>query len=131
MGARKHEQPSAKALYQRAYRERIDPENWAMQKLRMQLRGHSLTIEQYMAMRLEQGDRCRACREPLQFDQRHAVHIDHDHSCCPKVKAAGIVSCGRCVRGLLCNICNQGIVWMERYPQRIHMWIEYLRRVTK
>lgn len=131
MGARKHEQPSQKALYQRAYRARIDPENWSLQKLRMQLRGHGLTLEQYTALRLEQSDRCAACKEPLRFDERHAVHIDHDHRCCPSVKAPGKLSCGKCVRALLCNVCNAGIVWMERYPQRVHMWMDYLRRVSK
>jgi hypothetical protein len=35
------------------------------------------------------------------------------------------------VRGLLCNVCNQAIAWVERHPQRVHMWINYLRRVTK
>ena len=131
MGARKQENPTQKALYQRAYRERVSPENWAMQKLRMQLRGHGLTLEQYAALRVAQADRCAACKEPLEFDRRQAVHIDHDHKCCPEVTAPGIVSCGKCVRGLLCNVCNQGIVWMERYPQRVHMWIDYVRRVNK
>jgi hypothetical protein len=32
---------------------------------------------------------------------------------------------------LLCNVCNGGIAWIERYPQRVHMWIDYLRRVNK
>jgi hypothetical protein len=131
MGARKHEQPSQKALYQRAYRARIDPENWSLQKLRMQLRGHGLTLEQYAALRVEQSDRCAACKEPLRFDEPHAVHIDHDHGCCATVTAPGKLSCGKCVRGLLCNPCNQGIVWMERYPQRVHQWMEYLRRVNR
>ena len=131
MGARKQENPTRRAMYQRAYRERVSPENWAMQKLRMQLRGHGLTLEQYAALRVAQADRCAACKEPLEFDRRHAVHIDHDHDCCPGVSAPGMVSCGKCVRGLLCNVCNNAIGFLERYPQRLHMWIEYVRRVNK
>jgi len=131
MGARKQENPTKKTLYQRAYRERLSPENWSLQKLRMQLRGHGLTLEQYMAWRTKQADRCAACNEPLEFERRHAVHIDHDHRCCPRVSAPGMVSCGKCVRGLLCNVCNQAIAWIERHPQRVYMWINYLRRVTK
>ena len=35
---------------------------------------------------------------------RNGWHVDHDHSCCP-----GDVSCGRCLRGVLCARCNKMI----------------------
>lgn len=31
-------------------------------------------------------------------------HTDHDHSCCP-----GTRMCGKCIRGILCSLCNVGL----------------------
>lgn len=30
------------------------------------------------------------------------LHVDHDHKCCD-----GPISCGKCVRGIICNKCNK------------------------
>lgn len=45
-------------------------------------------------------DGCDVCG---QYTERN-LHIDHDHSCC-----TGPVTCGKCVRGVVCNKCNQTI----------------------
>lgn len=66
----------------------------------------------------DQGGGCAICgRRPT----NKSLAVDHDHRCC-----SGKTSCGRCVRGLLCWICNKKIVGMiERWnvnPQKI---VEY------
>ena len=37
-------------------------------------------------------------------------NIDHDHNCCGK----GGLSCGKCIRGMLCTSCNTGLGQVER-----------------
>lgn len=90
-----------------------------------------MTLEQYAALRVAQSDRCAACRAPLLFDQPYKVHIDHDPKCCSREDFSQRITCGKCVRGLLCVVCNIAIGWLERYPQRLEMWTAYLRRVSK
>jgi hypothetical protein len=131
------ENPSARALALRKIRENETPEERAHRVLKYTLYNHRMTMEQYMALRLAQLDRCGACREPLRFGEPRAVTVDHDPRCCQyeglgtrRTKGAPI-SCGKCVRALLCGPCNRAIGFLERYPQRLHMWIEYVRRVMK
>ena len=68
---------------------------------------HGLTLTDYDLLLLKQGGGCAICRRPdttLPDGQVRRLDIDHDHRCCP-----GVTSCGRCVRGLLCNDCNRGL----------------------
>jgi Recombination endonuclease VII len=48
--------------------------------------------------------------------------IDHDHYCCN-----GPFSCGRCVRGLLCDKCNNGLGRFEDSTERLQAAIDYLK----
>lgn len=134
---RKQEQPSKRALATRAWRERETPDQRAVRVLKYTLYNHRMTMEQYTALRLAQVDRCGACREPLLFGEPRAVTVDHDPRCC-QYEGLGTrrtkgqpISCGKCVRALLCGPCNRAVGFLERYPQRVHMWIDYLRRVNK
>lgn len=52
-------------------------------------------------MLAEQDGKCAICVEPPAPGR--PFHVDHDHACCP-----GDGSCGKCVRGLLCDDCNRG-----------------------
>lgn len=45
--------------------------------------------------------RCPGCSKPLSIDGARTFHLDHDHNCCP-----GTTSCGKCIRGILCERCN-------------------------
>ena len=131
------EKPSARALALRKIRENETPEERAHRVLKYTLYNHRMTMEQYMALRLAQLDRCGACREPLRFGEPRAVTVDHDPRCCQyeglgtKRTKGQPISCGKCVRALLCGPCNRAVGFLERYPQRVHMWIEYVRRVMK
>ena len=133
---RKQEQPSKRALATRAWRERETEDERAVRVLRYTLYNHRMTMEQYTALRLEQADRCGACKEPLRFGESRAVTVDHDPRCCQYEtlrtgRTKGSISCGKCVRALLCSPCNRAVGFFERYPQRVHMWIDYLRRVNR
>ena len=133
---RKQEDPSKRALATRAWRERETPDERAVRVLRYTLYNHRMTMEQYTALRIAQADRCGACKEPLRFEDTRAVTVDHDPRCCQYQtlstgRAKGPISCGKCVRALLCSPCNRAVGFFERYPQRVYMWIDYIRRVNK
>lgn len=63
---------------------------------------YSITPEQYAAILAHQGGVCFICRRAPRSKR---LAVDHDHSCC-----SGPVSCGRCVRGLICRACNRDVL---------------------
>jgi hypothetical protein len=137
MGRHKDANPSEHALVQRAWRAKQSPEARSLRVLKYTLYNHRMTMEQYTALRLAQLDRCGACREPLRFGEPRAVTVDHDPRCCQyeglgtKRTKGQPISCGKCVRALLCGPCNRAVGFLERYPQRVYQWISYLRKVSR
>lgn len=61
-------------------------------------------------------------------DRVDRLSIDHDHSCCPYVpdKRGRKVSCGQCVRGLLCSNCNTALGLLGENVSRIEGLLTYL-----
>jgi hypothetical protein len=86
----------------------------------MRLKAHyGITVDQYEAMLTAQGGACAICQRP---PREASLHIDHDHACCPERKR----SCGRCVRGLLCEDCNRAIGMFDDDHKRLLRAVEYL-----
>jgi hypothetical protein len=62
---------------------------------------YGLDRKGFLALLAKQGGLCGVCRKPLDPVVLRSIHVDHDHACCPTTR-----TCGKCVRGLLCDTCN-------------------------
>lgn len=80
---------------------------------------HGLSQSRYDALLKEQDNVCAICRKNFV----KTPCIDHDHECC-----SGSYSCGRCVRGLLCDRCNTGLSRFDDNPERLVSAADYLER---
>lgn len=68
---------------------------------------YNITVEQFEQM-AKNG--CQICKD---VPERN-LHVDHDHACCDKPS-----SCGKCVRGVLCNRCNNLVDKYEKGRMRL------------
>ena len=59
-----------------------------------------------------------------------APHIDHDHSCCGSIVGKGVSqrTCGKCIRGALCNLCNVGLGSFDDDPSKMTKAMAYLQK---
>ena len=80
---------------------------------------YGLKPGQYQQLLDHQGGVCYIChRKP----GAKRLACDHDHACCP-----GPVSCGKCVRGLLCRSCNRDVLGhLKDDPAALQRAIDYL-----
>lgn len=65
---------------------------------------YKLTQQDFEAILAAQDGGCAICGSPEPGGRWAQWSVDHDHACC-----SGIKSCGECVRGILCYMCNQGL----------------------
>lgn len=70
---------------------------------RRRLQRYNLSQPEFDAMLAKQGGGCPVCKR-VGID----MVVDHDHSCCP-----GTETCGNCIRGLLCHVCNRFVGMVE------------------
>jgi hypothetical protein len=89
-----------------------------------QIKRHRLNTE--WAVRLINATNCECCGERLPTeDGKGRCVVDHDHDCCP-----GHVSCGECVRGIICHRCNTAAGAIEADPRRFAAVTHYLAGTT-
>lgn len=81
---------------------------------------YGITREQHADLMSKQGGRCAVCKVS-EAQRQLAFAVDHDHRCCP-----GERSCGRCLRGLLCDACNRAIGFMKDSPENLRSAAAYL-----
>ena len=84
------------------------------------LNRYGLTPEQHAQMLAAQGGGCAICGSASAGVR--SLHVDHDHACCPESGR----SCGKCVRGLLCDSCNLAIGKMNDDAARLRRAADYL-----
>ena len=77
------------------------------------LRQHEITLEQYQAILDGQGGVCAICARPPVGKTR--LSLDHDH------KTAKL-------RGLLCDLCNRAIGFLQDNPERARHLAVYLEK---
>ena len=94
------------------------------------LRGYSLSFSEYQLLR--NITNCQICNIELNHQHsrgnRRGACIDHDHNCCP----TGGKSCGKCVRGVICQQCNTAEGYIKASGHDVldwaHMLIDYLKQ---
>lgn len=64
-------------------------------------RRHGLGRSGVDALLAQQGGSCAICGVQYEDTPGHRLAMDHDHRHC-----AGVKGCPLCVRGMLCNSCN-------------------------
>lgn len=82
---------------------------------------YGLTRVTYDAHLARQGGVCAVCETPPSGDQ--PLRVDHDHECCDREG-----SCGKCVRGLLCDKCNLAIGLFGENPFALIEAVRYLEK---
>lgn len=83
---------------------------------------YGLTAAQYHQLYQAQNGRCFICQRATGATRRLAV--DHDHKRCDT--HASDRGCPRCVRGLLCSVCNRVVIGRYGIDSLLRA-IQYLR----
>lgn len=83
-------------------------------------RKYGIDLTAIEALLVQQGG-CAICKR-TEPKRGRRWSVDHDHSCCP-----GDYTCGKCVRGILCESCNIGLGSFSDDPIALESAAAYLR----
>ena len=89
--------------------------------MRSAMKAFGLTRAEIIWLASLQDDLCALCGSTDPDGRRLAV--DHDHACC-----GTNAGCKRCIRGLLCGICNRLLGHVETKPELVPRFADYLSR---
>lgn len=95
-------------------KERRDPKRDKWYRLKYNFK---LDRKEYEKILEDQGGVCAICT----LDKR--LYVDHDHNCCPTE-----FTCGKCVRGLICQKCNMMMHYVDEYSEYLEKGREYAKR---
>jgi len=93
---------------------------------------HGIGLADYQRMLAEQDNRCAVCRIHVSeikdgSAKTRPLVIDHDHRCCDMQKGRRL-SCGECVRALLCRRCNTALGMVGDDIALLESLVAYLRK---
>lgn len=78
---------------------------------------YGITREEWDWLLASQDGRCKLC---VELDTVR-LNIDHDHACHPAGRA-----CKKCIRGMLCRVCNRMLGHIEAKPTLASRFSDYL-----
>lgn len=90
---------------------------------------YGINTKKYEEMLKKSNNGCYICGKTKKENNNKYLSIDHDHSCCPEKK-----SCGSCIRGILCDICNRAVGLLKDNPDNaiaVAMYIKNNKPVDK
>ena len=120
-----YKDPEANRAYWREYRKKNRAHLVEDQRVRRLARRYGLTAERYQELLDMQGGVCYFCKEP---PGKYALSVDHDHRCCKTWdnRDDKTPACGKCVRGLLCHLCNTALGRLGDTPEKLQEVLNYL-----
>lgn len=85
-------------------------------------RNYNIDTKKYEKMLAKSNGGCYICGKTQEESGKYLA-VDHDHSCC---KSKGR-SCGKCVRGILCDTCNRAVGLLKDNPENAMAVAEYIK----
>jgi hypothetical protein len=112
------------AMRRAAYRTKIERDGEAHRERERWYRMWSkfgLKRQDYERLLAKQNGVCASCGASPEGERYGTLSVDHDRKCCP-----GDKSCGKCIRGLLCNDDNISAGRMKDSSARLRSLADYL-----